>query len=98
MLGYLAVAILNAHVNYGLSVTTREIQTGPGVVDASNVDADHQRRESGRPLGRGPSIRCRRTAHRLFAGGPMERGERSVSLEPSPTRHLGENRWHSHAI
>jgi len=39
MMGYLAVAILNAHVNYGLSVTTREILTGPGVVDASNVDA-----------------------------------------------------------
>jgi simple sugar transport system substrate-binding protein len=38
-MGYLATAILNAHVNYGLSVTTREILTGPGVVDASNVDA-----------------------------------------------------------
>src|SRR5271166_6807661 len=37
--GYLAVAILNGHVNYGLSVPTREILTGPGVVDASNVDA-----------------------------------------------------------
>ena len=37
--GYLAVAILNAHVNYGLSVTTPEVLTGPGVVDASNVDA-----------------------------------------------------------
>ena len=39
MMGFLATAILNAHVNYGLSVTTREILTGPGVVDASNVDA-----------------------------------------------------------
>jgi simple sugar transport system substrate-binding protein len=38
-MGFLATAILNAHVNYGLSVTTREILTGPGVVDASNVDA-----------------------------------------------------------
>ncbi len=37
--GYLAVAILNGHVNYGLSVPTREILTGPGVIDASNVDA-----------------------------------------------------------
>ena len=37
--GYLSVAILNGHVNYGLSVPTREILTGPGVIDASNVDA-----------------------------------------------------------
>ncbi len=37
--GYLAVAILNGHVNYGLSVPTREILTGPGVIDASNVEA-----------------------------------------------------------
>lgn len=37
--GYLAVAILNGHVNYGLTVPTREILTGPGVIDASNVDA-----------------------------------------------------------
>ena len=37
--GFLSVAILNAHVNYGLTVPTREILTGPGVVDASNVDA-----------------------------------------------------------
>jgi len=37
--GYLAVAILNGRVNHGLTVPTREILTGPGVVDASNVDA-----------------------------------------------------------
>ena len=37
--GYLAVSLLNGHVNYGLSVPTREILTGPGIVDASNVDA-----------------------------------------------------------
>ena len=36
--GYLAVSILNGHVNYGLSVPTRNILTGPGIVDASNVD------------------------------------------------------------
>lgn len=36
--GFLSVAILNAHVNYGLSVPTREILTGPGIVDAENVD------------------------------------------------------------
>jgi simple sugar transport system substrate-binding protein len=38
MQGFLAVSILNAHVNYGLSVPTREILTGPGIVDASNVE------------------------------------------------------------
>jgi len=38
-MGYLSVAILNAHVNYRLDVTTREILTGSGVVDASSVDA-----------------------------------------------------------
>ena len=37
--GFLAVSILNGHVNYGLSVPTAEILTGPGIVDASNVDA-----------------------------------------------------------
>jgi simple sugar transport system substrate-binding protein len=38
MMGYLAVSILNAHVNYGISVPTKEILTGPGVIDVSNVD------------------------------------------------------------
>jgi simple sugar transport system substrate-binding protein len=38
MQGFLAVSILNAHVNYGLTVPTREILTGPGIVDASNVE------------------------------------------------------------
>ncbi|MEI4472140.1 sugar ABC transporter substrate-binding protein [Frigidibacter sp. MR17.24] len=37
--GYLAVSILNARVNHGLSVPTREILTGPGIIDSSNVDA-----------------------------------------------------------
>ncbi|AFL51137.1 simple sugar transport system substrate-binding protein [Sinorhizobium fredii] len=37
--GYLAVSILNANVNYGLTVPTREILTGPGVIDKANVDA-----------------------------------------------------------
>lgn len=37
--GYLSVSILNAHVNYGLGVPTREILTGPGIVDSANVDA-----------------------------------------------------------
>jgi simple sugar transport system substrate-binding protein len=38
MMGFLSVAILNAHVNYGLSVPTKEILTGPVVIDKSNVD------------------------------------------------------------
>ncbi|MBS0125543.1 substrate-binding domain-containing protein [Thetidibacter halocola] len=38
MQGFLAVSILNANVNYGLTVPTREILTGLGFVDASNVD------------------------------------------------------------
>ena len=37
--GFLAVSILNAHVNYGLTVPTHEILTGPGIVDKSNVEA-----------------------------------------------------------
>lgn len=37
--GYLAVSLLNAHVNFGLNVPTRQILTGPGIVDASNVEA-----------------------------------------------------------
>ncbi|MEI4488906.1 sugar ABC transporter substrate-binding protein [Frigidibacter sp. MR17.14] len=39
MQGYLAVSILNARVNYGLTVPTREILTGPGIIDSANVDA-----------------------------------------------------------
>lgn len=37
--GYLAVSILNGRVNSGLTVPTREILTGPGIIDSSNVDA-----------------------------------------------------------
>lgn len=37
--GYLAVSMLNGYVNYGLNVASRPILTGPGVIDASNVDA-----------------------------------------------------------
>ena len=36
--GFLAVSILNSFVNYGLTVPTREILTGPGIIDAKNVD------------------------------------------------------------
>lgn len=38
MMGYLSVSILNAHVKYGISVPTKGIFTGPGVIDKSNVD------------------------------------------------------------
>jgi simple sugar transport system substrate-binding protein len=37
--GYLAVSLLNAFVNFGLDLPTAPILTGPGIVDASNVDA-----------------------------------------------------------
>ena len=37
--GYLAVAMLNGHVNYGLTVPTREILTSPLIIDKSNVEA-----------------------------------------------------------
>lgn len=37
--GFYAVSILNGYVNYGLTIPTREIMTGPGVVDASNIKA-----------------------------------------------------------
>jgi simple sugar transport system substrate-binding protein len=37
--GYLAVSILNGNVNYGLTVPTREILTGPGIVDKNSVEA-----------------------------------------------------------
>lgn len=37
--GFLAVSLLNAYVQYGLDVPTSPILTGPGIVDASNIDA-----------------------------------------------------------
>lgn len=37
--GFLAVSILNGYVNYGLSIPTREILTGPGIIDSTNVEA-----------------------------------------------------------
>jgi simple sugar transport system substrate-binding protein len=35
--GFFAVSILNNFVNYGVTIPTREILTGPGVIDATNV-------------------------------------------------------------
>ena len=37
--GFYAVSILNGYINYGLTIATREILTGPGVVDAKTIDA-----------------------------------------------------------
>ena len=37
--GFYAVSILNGYVNYGLNIPTREILTGPGVVDSANIKA-----------------------------------------------------------
>jgi simple sugar transport system substrate-binding protein len=37
--GFYAVSILNGYVNYGLTIPTREILTGPGVIDAKNIAA-----------------------------------------------------------
>ncbi|SMX46497.1 substrate-binding domain-containing protein [Maliponia aquimaris] len=45
--GFYAVSILNGHINYGLSIPTREILTGPGVVDATNIAATMTGAKSG---------------------------------------------------
>ncbi len=37
--GFYAVSILNGYINYGLSIATREILTGPGVVDKVTIKA-----------------------------------------------------------
>ncbi|MEM5469582.1 sugar ABC transporter substrate-binding protein [Celeribacter marinus] len=37
--GFMAVSILNSYVNYGLTIPTREILTGPGIIDSANVEA-----------------------------------------------------------
>jgi simple sugar transport system substrate-binding protein len=37
--GFLAVTLADAYVNYGLKPATSPILTGPGIVDASNIDA-----------------------------------------------------------
>lgn len=36
--GFFAVSILNNYVNYGVTIPTREILTGPGIIDKSNVE------------------------------------------------------------
>lgn len=37
--GFLAVSMLNSYFNYGLNIASRPILTGPGIIDAANVDA-----------------------------------------------------------
>lgn len=37
--GFLAVTMADAKVNYGLALATAPVLTGPGIVDASNIDA-----------------------------------------------------------
>ena len=37
--GFLAVTMSDAYVNYGLAIATAPVLTGPGIVDASNIDA-----------------------------------------------------------
>jgi simple sugar transport system substrate-binding protein len=37
--GYLAVSLLNTYVNFGIDLPTKPVLTGPGIVDASNVEA-----------------------------------------------------------
>jgi len=37
--GFLAVTLSDAYVNYGLKLATAPILTGPGIVDASKIDA-----------------------------------------------------------
>lgn len=36
--GFFAVSILNNFVNFGVTIPTREILTGPGIIDAANVE------------------------------------------------------------
>ena len=98
MLGYLSVAILNAYVNYGVSVTTRDIETGPIVVDASNVDAADQRRESGRPLSQALRSDRSRTARRLPRA--VREAEAISPLPPISSGNATSEKTdgHSHAI
>ena len=37
--GFLAVTMADAYVNYGLAIATAPVLTGPGIVDAANIDA-----------------------------------------------------------
>lgn len=79
MEGFLAVSVLNANVNYGFTVPTREILTGPGIVDAANVEQlisgasqgtrqaprskRHTRRPPGRQAGRSTGKMCPDSTH-----------------------------------
>ncbi|KAB0676328.1 substrate-binding domain-containing protein [Aureimonas leprariae] len=45
--GFYAVSILNGYVNYGLTIPTREILTGPGIVDSQNIKATEAGAQAG---------------------------------------------------
>ena len=45
--GFLAVTMADAYVNYGLKPATAPILTGPGIVDASNIDTTMAGAEAG---------------------------------------------------
>ena len=45
--GLYAESILDGAINYGLSIPTREILTGPGIVDAANIEATMAGAEQG---------------------------------------------------
>ncbi|WP_206078416.1 sugar ABC transporter substrate-binding protein [Poseidonocella sp. HB161398] len=47
LMGYLSVSILNAKVNFGMEVPTKEILTGPAVIDKANVDVTLEGVEAG---------------------------------------------------
>ena len=45
--GFLAVTLSDGYVNYGLAMATAPLLTGPGIVDASNIDATLKGGEQG---------------------------------------------------
>jgi len=75
--GCLAVSLPNGYVNFGLKVPTTPILTGPGIVDAANIEATlagappvHPvtplRRDAGRRRP-GPRLRARETSMTIQA-------------------------------
>ena len=48
--GFLAVSLLDSHVNFGTELPTKPVLTGPAIVDASNVDQTFAGREARRAL------------------------------------------------
>ena len=50
---FLAVSLLASHIDFGTDLPTFPVLTGPGIVDASNIDATLAGVTTGRPLSRG---------------------------------------------